>query len=204
MPRCSASASPIIRKPPPRSINCRSGSTALAAFAILLGLAAYVVWVWIAAARGRPRALDRDAAGRSADAAADRDRHRRSRLLRAGDVRAGAGRAPSRLRRRRGDLRVGDAARLRQPFPGRARGVRRRHAGRAVADGPGRPARRHAAVSPALLYCAVRHICNLADASGGYSRRAAEAAEPGEVGAGPDAEPNREAVYVRERGDTGA
>ena len=62
-----------------------------AAFAILLGLAAYVAWVWVQAARRRPRALDRDAAGRPADAAADRDRHCRSQLLRAGDVRAGAG-----------------------------------------------------------------------------------------------------------------
>ena len=68
------------------------------------------------AARGRPRAVDRDAAGRPADAAADRYRHCRSRLLRARDVRAGAGRAQSRLRRGRGDFRLGDAARLRQPF----------------------------------------------------------------------------------------
>ena len=30
---------------------------------------------------------------------------------------------------------------------------------------------RHAAVPGALLYCAFRHICNLADASGGYRRR---------------------------------
>ena len=37
----------------------------LAAFAIILGLVAYVVWVSIAAAGGRPRALDRDAAGRA-------------------------------------------------------------------------------------------------------------------------------------------
>jgi len=43
------------------------------------------------AARGWPRALDGGAAGRPADAAADRDRDRRPRLLRACDVRAGAG-----------------------------------------------------------------------------------------------------------------
>ena len=61
---------------------------------------------------------------------------------------------------------------FRQPFPRRARRVRRRHAGRALADGPGRPAGRHAAVPGALLYCAFCHICNLADASGGYPRRA--------------------------------
>ena len=98
-------------------------------------------------------------------------RHRRSRLLCARDVRAGSGRAQSRLRGGRGDLRLGDAARLRQPFARRARGVRRRHAGRPLADGPGGPARRHAAVPHALLYCAFRHICNLADVSGGYRRR---------------------------------
>ena len=63
----------------------------------------------------------------------------------------------------------------------------------------------HAAVSRALLYCAVRHICNLADASGGYSRRPVEAAERLKtVRRRPRAEPKREAVYVRERGDTGA
>ena len=35
---------------------------------------------------------------------------------------------------------------------------------------------RHAAVPPALLYCAFRHICNLADVSGGYRGRATRSA----------------------------
>ena len=147
----------------------------LVAFAIILALLAYVVWVSI-----QPRSVGRGpwtvgAAGRAADAAADRDRNRRSRLLRAGDVRAGAGRAQPRLRRGRGDLRLGDAAGLRQPFPRRARGVRRRHAGRPVADGPGGPAGGDAAVPGPLLYCAICHICNLADVSGGYHGGAKQA-----------------------------
>ena len=75
-----------------------------------------------------------------------------------------------------GHLRLGDAVGLRQPFARRARRVRRRHAGRALADGPGRPAGRDAAVPGALLYCAVCHICNLADASGDYPRRATRSA----------------------------
>ena len=83
------------------------------------------------AARDRPRRLGRDAAGRAADAAADRDRHHRSRLLRARHVRADAGRPAHRLHQARGDLRVGDPARLREPLARRARRVRRRHAGRA-------------------------------------------------------------------------
>ena len=66
----------------------------------------------------RSRTLDGDASGRTADAVADRDRHRRSRLLRACDVRAGARRAQPRLRRRSGNFRVGDAAWLCQPLPG--------------------------------------------------------------------------------------
>ena len=48
------------------------------------------------AARHRPAELAGAAAERAADAAADRDRHRRSRLLRAGDVCAGAERAAHR------------------------------------------------------------------------------------------------------------
>src|SRR5258707_8572847 len=132
---------------------------------------------------GRPRAVDRGAAGRSADAAADRDRHCRSRLLRAGDVRAGAGRTQSRLRRCRGYFCLGDAFGLRQSLPRRARGVRRRHAGRPVADGPGRPARGDASFPRPLLSCAVRRICNLADVSGGHTGRSAEAPAPGEAGA---------------------
>ena len=63
------------------------------AIVILVVLALYVAWVW-----RRPRTvgrqrLERDAAGRAADAPADRHRHRRSQLLRAGDVHADAGRA---------------------------------------------------------------------------------------------------------------
>ena len=68
---------------------------------------------------------------------------------------------------------------LRQPFARRAWGVRCRHAGRPVADGPRGPPGRHAAVPPALLYCAFRHICNLADVSGGYSRGEIEAPASG-------------------------
>ena len=130
------------------------------------------------AADGRPRALDRDPARWLADPAADRDRDCRSRLLRAGDVRAGAGRTQSRLCRGRRDLCLGHAARLCQPFAGRARRVRCRHAGRAVADGSRRPLGGDAAVSRPLLYCAVRHIRNRADVSGGYTGRATEAPAP--------------------------
>ena len=151
---------------------------------------------------GRPRSLDGAAARRSADAAADHDRNCRSRLLRAGDVRAGAGRTQSRFCRGRGYFCLGDAAGICQPFSRRARRIRRRHAGRAVADGPGRPAGGDAAVSHAVLYCAVRHICNLADASGSYPRRAAKA--PANQPAGSSAEPKRDAAYAQERSDTGA
>ena len=87
-----------------------------------------------------------------------------------------------------------------QPFAGRARRVRRCHAGRAVADGPGRPAGRDAAVPPALLYYAIRHICNLADVSGSYPGGTKQALASG--GGGLEVEPRREAAYVRKRGDT--
>ena len=81
------------------------------------------------AARGRPSQLARHPAQRAADAAADRRRHHRSRLLRRRHVHAGAGRALYRLRHAGGDLRRLDAARICEPLAGRARGVRRRHAG---------------------------------------------------------------------------
>ena len=55
----------------------------------------------------------------------------------------------------------------------------------------------------ALLYCAVRHICNLADVSGGYPGRANRNACARRRRRS-SAEPKREAAYVRERGDTGA
>src|SRR6185369_8055357 len=74
------------------------------------------------------------------------------------------------------------AARLRQPFARRARGVRRRDAGRPVADGQGRTARRNAAVPATLLLRAVPGFRNLADASGAYPRRAVET--PAQAGAG--------------------
>ncbi len=83
---------------------------------------------WSVAASGR------DVAGRSADAAADRHRHHRSRLLRAGDVHAGARHAAHRFRDGRGDLRLGDAARIRQSLAGRTRRVRCGDAGRPVAS----------------------------------------------------------------------
>src|SRR5262249_5684584 len=150
------------------------------AILIIIALVAYVVWVWKeprveGPAVGRPRPLDRGAARRPLALAADRDRDRRSRLLPAGDVRAGAGRAESRLCRGRGHFRVRNPARLCQPLPRWPRRVRRRHAGRPVADGPGGSARRHAFVPYALLYLALRHICNLADVSGGYPRRSIQA-----------------------------
>ena len=72
---------------------------------------------------------------------------------------------------------------FRQPFARRARRLRCRHAGRALADGPGRPAGGDAAVPGPLLYCALCHICNLADVSGGYPRCANEAPAP--IGARP-------------------
>ena len=81
----------------------------------------------------RPRSVVGDAAGRTADAAADRDRHRRSRLLRAGDVHARAGYAAYRLRDGRGDLRLGDAAWICQSLARRARRVRCGDAGRSLA-----------------------------------------------------------------------
>ena len=61
------------------------------AILILIVLALYVVWVW-----RRPRIVGRHdwsvtLPERAADAGADRDRDRRSQLLRAGDVSAGAG-----------------------------------------------------------------------------------------------------------------
>ncbi len=63
----------------------------IAAFAILLGSAGVCRLGLGASEKRRARTVDRDPAGRLADAAADRDRHCRSRLLRAGDVRAGSG-----------------------------------------------------------------------------------------------------------------
>ncbi len=60
---------------------------------ILVVLALYVAWVWRTPRDRRPGRLEVTAAGRAVDAAADRHRHRRSRLLRAGDVHADAGRA---------------------------------------------------------------------------------------------------------------
>src|SRR4030088_2730600 len=155
----------------------------IAAFALIVGLVAYGGWGWAPAETGRPRAVDRGAAGRSADAAADRDRHCRSRLLRAGHVRSGAGRTQSRLCRCRGYFCLGDAFGVRQSLSRRVRGVRRRHAGRLVADGPRRTARGDASVPRPLLSCAIRHICNLADVSGGHTGRSAEAPAPGEAGA---------------------
>ncbi len=67
--------------------------------------------------------------------------------------------------------------------------VRCRDAGRVVADGPRGPAGRDAAVSRPLLYCAVRHICNPADASRGYIGGTNEAAASGDAEARPRAVP---------------
>ena len=71
-----------------------------------------------------------------------------------------------------------------------------------LADGPGGTAGRDAAVPGPLLYWAFCHICNLADASGDYPWRAIKRLR--RLKPGSDAEPRHEAVYVRERGDTGA
>ena len=92
----------------------------LVAFGIILGLVAYVGLGLDAAKGGGARALDRGSAWWLADAVADRDRDSRSRLLRAGDVRSGAGRTQSRLCRGRRDLCLGDAAWFCQPFSGRS------------------------------------------------------------------------------------
>ncbi len=85
------------------------------------------------AACRRSRRLAGCAPRRAADAAADRNRDRRSLVLRVRDVHADAGRAAYRLCHARRGLRVGDAARLRQPCARRHRRLRRRHAGRALA-----------------------------------------------------------------------
>ena len=54
MPRYWGWASPITRKPPPRSINCRPGSTAWRRSASSSGLIGYVAWVW-----AQPRSVGR-------------------------------------------------------------------------------------------------------------------------------------------------
>ena len=86
-------------------------------------LASYLGWVWSA-----PREIGRGEwkvqfAERAVDPAADLHRHSRSRLLRARHVYAAAERAEYRLRDAGGGVRVGDAARLRQPRARRARRV---------------------------------------------------------------------------------
>ena len=152
----------------------------VAAFAIIIALVAYVVWVWTRPRNvgrgpwtvvlpGGPLTLLQIAIG----------------IVDLGfcalAMYAGAGRAQSRLRRGGGDLRLGDAIRLCQSLPRRARRLRRRHAGRPVADGPGRPACGNAAVPPPLLYCSIRPICNLTDVSGGYPQCAAETPAAGDA-----------------------
>ena len=148
------------------------------ALMIIVALIGYVVWVWTqprvvgrgpwtVVLPGGPLTLLQIAI------------HHRSRFLRACDVCAGPGRAQSRLRRGRGDLRLGDTARLCQPLARRPRGVRRRDAGRPLADGPGGAARRHAPVPRPLLSVPLRHICNLADVSRGYHRHSIEAPAAG-------------------------
>ena len=85
------------------------------------------------AARDRAGRMESAFAERAVDAAADRHRHSRSRLLCARHVHAAAERAEYRFRDAGGGVRVGDAARLRQPCARRSRRVRRRHAGGLVA-----------------------------------------------------------------------
>ena len=108
-------------------------SNRVLALVVLGMLGAYVAWVWV-----KPRVIGRDGwqvtlPGGPVDAHSDRDRHRRSRLLRGGDVHAGARRAQSRFRHGRGDLRRRHLARLRQPRARRPWRVRRRDDGGAVA-----------------------------------------------------------------------
>src|SRR5262249_37224133 len=74
-----------------------------------------------------------DPAQRAVDPVADRYRDRRSRLLRLRHVRADAGRAAYWLCDAGGGVRLGDAARFRQPCAGRHPRVRPRHGVRAVA-----------------------------------------------------------------------
>ena len=62
-----------------------------------------------ASARDRPQQLAGDAARRAADPASDRHRHRRSRVLRGGDVSVAARRAAYRFHHAFGHLRLGDA-----------------------------------------------------------------------------------------------
>ena len=91
-------------------------------------------------------------------------------------------------------FRGGDAIGLRQPFARRSWRVRRRHAGRPVADGPGRSVGRHAVIPPALLYRAICHICNLADVSRGYPRMPETSGCARVTPMGSDVEPRREAA----------
>jgi uncharacterized membrane protein YbhN (UPF0104 family) len=56
-------------------------------------------------------------------------------------------------------------------------------------DGPGGPAGGDAAVPGPLLYCAIRHICNLADVSGGYPGSPKQAPARGGPGAQRRVEP---------------
>ena len=103
------------------------------ALVLLAMLAAYVAWVWV-----KPRVIGRDGwqvtlPGRPADACANRYRYRRFGVLRRRHVHAGAGRAQSRLRDRRGDFRRRDVVGFRQPCARRPRRVRRRHDGRTLA-----------------------------------------------------------------------
>ncbi|MGY4301101.1 hypothetical protein ACVWXN_009196 [Bradyrhizobium sp. i1.4.4] len=155
------------------------------AMMIIAGLVAYVVWVWTqprvvgrgpwtVVLPGGPLTLLQIAIG-IIDLG----------FCALGDVRAGPGRAQSRLRRGGGDLRLGDAARFRQPLAGRARRVRCRHAGRPLADGPRGTAGWHAPVPRPLLSLPLRHICNLADVSRGYNRRSIEALAAGGAQARP-------------------
>ena len=126
------------------------------AFAALGVLAGYVAWVWV-----KPRVIGR------ADWVVTLPGGPLTLLqivigiidlvlLRARHVRAAAGRSAHRLHQARGDLRLGDAARLCQPLARRARRVRRRHAGRADRVREGGAARRTAAVPAALLCRPVR------------------------------------------------
>ena len=58
MPRCWDWGSPAIRKRPSAIDQLPLWLNRLAAFAIILGLVGYVVWVWTQPRSGRPRALD--------------------------------------------------------------------------------------------------------------------------------------------------
>ena len=120
MPRCLGWASPITRKPPPRSISCRSGSTASSAFGIILGADRLCRLGLGPAAQRRPRAWTVTLPGgpltllQIAIGIVDLGFCALAMYVLVPDE------PQSRLCRGRRDLRLGHAAGVCQPFAGRA------------------------------------------------------------------------------------